>query len=127
MATARMRARADDLRRRETPTEKRLWRELRDRRLAGVKFRRQHVLGRFVVDFVAPRQRLVVEIDGSSHDGRADFDASREQALRAMDYRVVRVTASDVEYRPDRVRQSILAAFEPPLSSPLPSGERGRG
>jgi very-short-patch-repair endonuclease len=79
-----------------TPSEARLWSALSGRKL-GVQFRRQFVIdGRFIVDFCAPKARLVVEVDGSWHDKRAVADARRDRELRRLGYRVVRVTAGAV-------------------------------
>ena len=59
-----LRIRVRQLRKQATPAEKILWKHLRNRRLNGIKFRRQHPLGRYIVDFYCPTHRLVVEIDG---------------------------------------------------------------
>ena len=78
---------------RKTPTasEALLWNALRDRRFRGIKFRRQHVLAPFIVDFYAPALKLVVEIDGGYHAERVAEDAAREAVLvRVYGVRVVR-------------------------------------
>jgi very-short-patch-repair endonuclease len=80
------------MRRAPTPSEARLWSALRARQL-GVQFRRQVVIGRCIVDFLAAEVRLVVEVDGGSHWGRERADARRDRRLRAAGYRVVRVSA----------------------------------
>jgi very-short-patch-repair endonuclease len=72
--------RAVALRESLTPSEVTLWGALRGRQL-GVTFRRQVLVGRYIVDFVAPARRLVVEIDGSFHAGRQRADARRDAAL----------------------------------------------
>lgn len=59
--------RARQLRRNETAAERRLWQALRDRKLGGMKFRRQVPIGRYIVDFVSFERRLVVELDGGQH------------------------------------------------------------
>ena len=58
--------------------ERRLWALLRDRRLKGLKFRRQRPIGPFFADFCCLDPKLVVEVDGVSHDGRGDRDRARE-------------------------------------------------
>jgi len=63
---------AHGLRRNPTPAEKTLWQALRNRQLAGLKFRRQHPLGPFILDFCCPARMLVVEVDGAAHDAQAD-------------------------------------------------------
>jgi very-short-patch-repair endonuclease len=79
------------MRQNPTPSEARLRRQLRGKQL-GVAFRRQVVVGRFIVDFLSPEGRLVVEVDGGVHAGRR----SRDEALAGMGDRVVRVAADEV-------------------------------
>ena len=88
-------ARARSLRRDATDAERAMWRVLRDRRLAGFKFRRQQPLGRYFVDFVCFSHRLVVEIDGSQHAGSA-ADARRTAWLEEQGFRVLRFWNNDV-------------------------------
>jgi very-short-patch-repair endonuclease len=77
-----------------TPSEELLWQALRGGAL-GVAFKRQVVLGgRYIVDFVAPSQGLVVEVDGNVHRGRRSADERRERDLRRLGYRVLRVEAA---------------------------------
>ncbi len=74
-----------------------MWNALRDRRFRGIKFRRQHVLAPFIVDFYASSLRLVVEIDGGYHAARVAEDAARDAALvRVHAVRVVRFGAERV-------------------------------
>jgi len=86
---------ARGLRRVMSPPEVMLWQRLR-LRPGGVKFRRQHPVGRFVADFYAPDVKLVVEVDGLAHDWRVERDALRDAWLRGQGFVVVRVAASDV-------------------------------
>jgi len=88
--------RARNLRRESTPPEKQLWSVLRSRRLSGLKFRRQEPIGQYVVDFCCRELKLIVELDGMSHDDRGPQDDLREQWLREQGYRVFRVTNWDV-------------------------------
>ena len=83
---------ARDLRRRETAAERMLWDALRDRRLAGLKFRRQHPIGPFVADFCCPDRRLIIEVDGEVHAMQQAHDADREALLHAAGYHVLRFT-----------------------------------
>lgn len=87
--------RAHALRSAPTDSEARLWAALRGGRL-GVAFRRQVVLGECIVDFLAPAQRLVVEVDGGYHDCRAKADARRDARLAALGYRVLRLDSGVV-------------------------------
>lgn len=95
---------------RVTPTasEARLWAELRGSRLS-VPFRRQVPIGPYIVDFLAPRLRLVVEVDGGYHAQRAAADARRERYLQRAGYRVVRVSAELVMSRVDEAVRLIRA------------------
>jgi very-short-patch-repair endonuclease len=89
---AELEARARRMRCYPTPSEQVLWQALRGRRL-GVAFRRQLRLGEYIVDFLAPGVRLIVEVDGGYHCQRRKADAHRERWLRRQGYRVVRVEA----------------------------------
>jgi very-short-patch-repair endonuclease len=70
-----------------------IWRAVRDRRCEGAKFRRQTVLGNYIVDFVCFERRLIVEIDGPTHDEieQQASDRAREAWLRAHGYRILRL------------------------------------
>jgi very-short-patch-repair endonuclease len=94
-------------------SERRLWHcALRCRGL-GVEFRRQVVIAdQFIVDFLAPAQRLVVEVDGSAyHAHRRGADARRDEKLRRLGYRVLRLDAELVHHRlpeaVDRIRSAL--------------------
>ena len=100
--------RARALRRRASATERLLWRRLRGRGLFELKFRRQVPLGRYVVDFVCLRHRLIVEADGPFHD--AAYDAERDAWLAAEGFRVLRFSNSEIQAADHRVAQKILAA-----------------
>ena len=94
-----------------TATEQLLWAHIRGRRL-GVVFRRQvPLLGRFIADFLAPAQRLVIEVDGAYHAERGRADARRDAALERAGYRIVRLEASlvvsDIESALRRIRTAL--------------------
>jgi len=105
---------AKTLRRNSTDAERRLWCALRDRRLAGLKFRRQQPIGRYVVDFVCQERRLVIEVDGGQHG--PDVDAPRTAHLEGCGYRVLRFWNPDVLTRLEDVLATILAAVEGDVS-----------
>jgi very-short-patch-repair endonuclease len=86
-----------------------LWRALRERP-GGLKFRRQHPIGRCVVDFYCPAARLVIEIDGISHSmgDRPQRDQRRDDWLRGQDMRILRFAASDVHRDIGSVVSAIL-------------------
>ena len=92
-------ARARHMRHHPTPTEAALWQVLRASQL-GVRFKRQVVIGNAIVDFLAPCQSLIIEVDGNAyHKKRVEADARREQKLVLAGYTVLRFSASDVQYR----------------------------
>jgi very-short-patch-repair endonuclease len=94
-----------------TPAEDALWQRLRGSQL-GVRFRRQHAIDRFVVDFVCLNARLIVEVDGSVHDDRQGEDAARERVLHSLGYCVLRFTNDQVQKEPDGVVSRIVAALQ---------------
>ncbi len=102
------------LRRPLTPTEAILWRELRGKRLRGLKFRRQQPVGRYVADFFCADAHLVVELDGDSHVGREEHDARRTADLRAAGLRVVRFWNTEVYDNLDGVLAAILETATSP-------------
>ncbi len=88
--------RARQFRRALTPMETRLWTQLRDRKCEGHKFRRQVVLDRYIADFYCAASRLLVEVDGSSHNGTVERDAMRDEWLALHGHHTLRVTNTDV-------------------------------
>jgi very-short-patch-repair endonuclease len=94
----RFKARARSLRASQTSAEARLWQALRNRRLARWKFRRQHSIDRYVVDFVTLDGKLIVEVDGVTHSEPAELarDTARTAALEACGFHIVRVSNTDV-------------------------------
>jgi very-short-patch-repair endonuclease len=87
---------ARQMRQHLTPAEARLWSALSRRQLAGLKFRCQHPIGRFIVDFYCPSCKLVIEVDGDIHTQQKTYDEARTQQLQSFGYRVFRFTNEDV-------------------------------
>ncbi len=104
-------ARAQALRAESTDAETKLWRRLRNRRLAGAKFVRQEPLGSYYADFVCRACKLVIEVDGSQHADSA-YDDKRDATLVALGYRVLRFWNADVLHAIDDVCETIVAAIE---------------
>ena len=99
--------RARQMRKEPTNAEALLWTRLRKRQLDGRKFRRQHIIQYFIVDFYCPKTKLVVEIDGAVHDEQEEYDQEREKILQQLGYQVVRFKNSEVERNIDLVVASI--------------------
>jgi very-short-patch-repair endonuclease len=112
------------MRRKQTAPEQRLWLELRAKRFLGAKFRRQVVIGRYIIDFACRTPtKLVVEVDGDTHSERNEYDAERTRFLGERGYRVLRFSNSDVMSNLEGVLLMIERAL--PLSPTLsPEGER---
>lgn len=112
--------RARDLRGAETSAERLLWGALRDRRLGGLKFRRQHPYAHLILDFFCVEKLCAVELDGGVHDDPAQrgYDEARSAFLAEHGIRVIRIHNEDVLYRlPDTLQRLLaLIADEPPLS-----------
>ncbi|MFZ2998235.1 endonuclease domain-containing protein [Sphingobium sp.] len=87
-----------------------LWRLLKGQPQA-IKFRRQHPIGPYILDFYAPAQKLAIEIDGAAHDmgDRPNRDATRDAWLREQGFEVLRIPASDILKDPTQVAEAILA------------------
>ena len=99
--------RARQFRRGSTDAERRLWALLRDRRLAGYKFRRQHPIAAFIVDFACTKYRLVVEADGGQH-AESIADARRTAVLERQGWRVIRFWNNDILTNAEGVIETIL-------------------
>lgn len=121
--------RAKEMRANPTEPEKRLWRSLSNSQLSGFKFRRQAVVSRYIADFLCPQKRLVVEIDGDTHD--ADHDSKRDQQLRRLGYETLRFSNDDVMKNVEGVLERILDHLQKldqpdgyaPHPNPSPEGE----
>jgi len=118
--TANVRRRAKELRKQATPAEKILWEQLRNRQLHGLKFRRQHPLGAFIVDFYCPAQRLVIEIDGDIHQYQKEEDQARTNQIEERGFKVIRFWNDEVENNLDMVLEAIKESCD------LPSPKLGR-
>jgi very-short-patch-repair endonuclease len=101
------------MRKEPTRAESLLWNELRKEKLAGFKFRRQHIIQTFIVDFYCPAAKLVIEIDGAIHMTQLEYDQVRETDLRVMGYQILRFTNERVITDLDGVLGEILQALSP--------------
>jgi len=106
--------RARELRRASAPPEELLWLVLRNGQIGGLKFRRQHPVGSYVVDFFCHSNGLIVEVDGMSHDDKITRDAVRTKYLEAQGFRILRVTNDDVMRDLDAVTREIARLCDVP-------------
>ena len=124
--------RARGLRDRCTEAERRLWARLRDRRLCGLKFRRQEAIGPYIADFVCRELMLIIELDGGQHSERSAYDARRSAYLERFGFRVIRFWNEEVFKNWDGIARSIdeeleaLRLRQRLLRSPLGESTRGR-
>ena len=100
---------AREMRHPQTSAETTIWQHLRNRNLE-FKFRRQHPIERFIIDFYCAEVKLCIEIDGDSHleEGQNEYDTARTEFLESIGSRVIRFTNNDVRYNINAVVQEIL-------------------
>jgi very-short-patch-repair endonuclease len=106
----RLKPEARRMRHAPTPSEELLWQRLRNRQLLELKFRRQHPVGRFIVDFYCAEAKLVIEVDGAVHKQSVEEDAIRQRFLEELELRVLRFTNSEVDGSIESVLQTIKEA-----------------
>ncbi len=116
-------------RKEQTYGEMKLWSRLKNKQLLSYKFRRQYVINNYVVDFYCIKLKLIIEIDGSSHNQeKYEYDKSREIILRKMGNNVIRFTEYEVRKGIDSVLQTIINCIEnlEHSTSPTPPARRGK-
>ncbi|MBB2495455.1 endonuclease domain-containing protein [Aquipseudomonas ullengensis] len=128
-ATAEQRQFAQQLRQDQTDCEGRLWQHLRNRQLAGCKFRRQFPCPPYVLDFYCAELKLAIELDGGQHftDEALRRDAQRSEHLQTLGIRVIRFSNLEVLRQLPEVLGEVLRQLEgtTPHPGPLPKGARG--
>jgi very-short-patch-repair endonuclease len=117
------------LRKSQTDAESRLWYHLRNRNFQNYKFRRQHILRGYIVDFVCLEKNLVIELDGGQHAERNEYDSARTIKLEADGFQVLRFWNNEIFNNMDGVLETIYKALNTPhpprfARRPLPQGER---
>ena len=110
----------------QTDAEGYLWKQLRNRKLQGRKFRRQHPIDHYIVDFYCHESNLIIEVDGSAHeiDDNPDYHTARTEHLTALGLTVIRFTNDQVQNNPQFVISEITKYLRP---APFSSQEKGRG
>ena len=109
-----------------TGQETRLWSRLRARQLQGLKFRRQHGIGPYIVDFYCPEQSLVIEVDGDSHADADQIvkDQLRDRYFQSLGLRVIRYINDDILKNLDGVLEDLAERLSSGSTSPRPSLRR---
>ena len=105
--TVNLKSQAQQLRHNQTDAEKKLWDYLRAHKIAGTHFRRQHIIGNYIVDFCAPRKRLIIELDGYPHQKSGEADHERTNFLNSKGYKVMRFWNSEVLLSVEKVIEAI--------------------
>jgi very-short-patch-repair endonuclease len=103
---------ARQLRKGQTKAEKIVWELIRDRKFRGLKFRRQHVIEGFVIDFYCPEHKLGVEVDGGIHLKRKDYDRLRQEVIESEGITVIRISNKELMNR----KRSVLDKLEETFS-----------
>ena len=113
-ASDEIREKAKGLRRQETKHEKLLWDMLKSKQFEGIKFRRQHPISTFIVDFYAHSEKLVLEVDGSSHNSfeSKEYDSGRTFELEKFGIKVLRFTNYEIENKMNEVLKTIKKYIE---------------
>jgi very-short-patch-repair endonuclease len=111
---------------RKTPTtaEAMLWKQLRAHRFANIGFRRQHPIGPYIVDFCAPRLKLVIEADGGQHSENQEYDNTRTDYLINHGYFVMRFWNNEILENLDGVLQAVMERIMNPWAPPYPPSIR---
>ncbi|MEA5472124.1 endonuclease domain-containing protein [Spirulina sp. 06S082] len=115
---------ARKLRDRLTPAEFYLWQALRNKQLGGLRFRCQHPVGRFILDFYCPSCKLAVEVDGGIHDRQFEYDTARTEHLQQYGYRVIRFSNERVMNNIEAVLEEIYQAAIDLAPQPPTLGEK---
>jgi very-short-patch-repair endonuclease len=101
-----------ELRHNQTDAENKLWQVLRNHQLNNIHFRRQHAIGPYIVDFCAPSEKLIIEVDGGQHLEQQEYDSERTAYLEAKNYQVLRFWNNEVMENMDGVLQVIQNMIE---------------
>jgi len=119
---ANLKDKARQLRKNLTDSEKALWSRLRSKQLLGIQFYRQKPIGEYIVDFFAPRAKLIVEVDGSQHmvGGRLQKDQIRDAYIFSLGLKVLRFNSREVLQEKDAVVEAIYQVITDQLNAEIP-------
>src|SRR3989338_8373272 len=116
----------------ETPSERLVWEEIRNRKFRGYKFRRQYIIKGFIVDFFCSKLKLALEIDGEVHKNQVEYDALRQEVLEAEGVAFLRIKVEDID-RTSAILNAWINSGTYPMrgqsnsSPPLHSFKNGEG
>ena len=113
-----------------TDAEALMWKMLRSRRIADVKFRRQHPIGRYILDFYCHEKKLCIELDGAQHMEAESYDEQRAAWLKAQGIKVLRFWNNQMLAETESVMEAIyneLVLTRAPANTPLPQAGEGKG
>jgi very-short-patch-repair endonuclease len=113
---------AKENRKKATEAEKKLWNEIRNRKLE-YKFRRQHPIDNYIADFICLEQKLIIEVDGGYHTQTKEYDDARTAVLNELGYRVIRFTNEEVI----NDIKNVLSKLKSEFSAPSTLLQRGEG
>lgn len=115
-----LKARRKHLRNNGTSAEATLWTLLSNKQLEGRKFRRQHSIKNYIVDFYCPSEKLIIELDGDIHFSEAglEYDQKRDSELRALGFKIIRIENEDVFLATMAVLDKIKSYFNHPYPPP---------
>ena len=109
--------RARELRKEQTEAEEILWKYLRDRGFFGKKFRRQHIIRGFILDFYCPERKIAIELDGSIHLKQKDYDLARQTLIESYGLHFLRFNNLDIQNNIKKVLLTIKNKINPSPSS----------
>ncbi len=101
-----------NLRNKSTLSEVLLWNKLKARQMMGYQFMRQKPIENYIVDFFCSKLKLIIEVDGSSHHGKAEYDLQRQKKLEALGLNVLRIDDMDVKMEMNKVLATIQYCIE---------------
>jgi len=118
LANVKHKERARELRKGRNLAEALMWKELKEKQLNGLSFDRQSLIGHYIADFYCASAKVVIEIDGSSHIGREEYDHERDEFMKAIGLTVIRISDADVKFNMTGVLS--MLANHPALRKPRP-------
>ena len=108
----KLKERAKQLRKAGNLSEVLFWNQVKRKKFLALDFHRQKIIGNYIVDFYCPKLNLVIEIDGSSHNGKIEYDKIREQYLKSLKLEMLHFTDIDIKQNLNGVMQYLAKYYE---------------